>query len=81
MSTLLFYAGQLVEEVTTSKLLGLGLSRYIQTIHGQEIYDGGYLYMPYRSSKPNDWYRCDLTPYFTEDVPKELRLLVLLMER
>lgn len=80
MSALLFYAGQLVVELTTSMIQGLGLSRYIQTYIGPEIYNGGYLYSP-GSGVPYAWFRCDLTPVLTEDVPKELRLLVLLMER
>lgn len=79
MSALLFYGGQLVTEITTSMITGRGLGRYIQEAHGPEIYNGGYLYAPWRDSGPVDWWRCDLTPVLTGHVPKELRALVLLV--
>ena len=47
----------------------------IRTTHGHEIYQKGYLY----STKTGEWYRCDITPVLSADVPKELRLRVLIL--
>lgn len=59
-----FYAGLLYsEEPAFSKMWLLDLP------------DGAYVYF----TKPNEWYRKDLTPVLLEDVPKELRLQILLL--
>ena len=44
-----------------------------------EIYNGGYLLHPGFITTGVRWYRCDLTPVRDEYVPKELKMLVLLM--
>ena len=51
------------------------LERRSQFLH--EVPDGVYVYMPW--DKDVCWYLKDLTPVLIEDVPKELRALVLLM--
>ena len=79
MSVLLFYGGQLVTEITTSMITGRGLGRYIQEVHGQEIYNGGYIYAPWQPGYSCEWWRCDMTPCLVDHVPKELRALALLL--
>jgi hypothetical protein len=44
---------------------------------GYEIYNGCYIYI--KDEKPPNWYRGDLTPCLIEDVPKELRALLLIL--
>ena len=48
---------------------------------GAEIYNGAYVYSRRYAHVPteNNWYRMDGSPVFIEDVPKELRLLLLLL--
>ena len=60
----IFYAGLLYsEEPVFSKTWLLDLP------------DGAYVYF----TKHKEWYRKDLTPVLLEDVPKELRLQILLL--
>lgn len=40
-----------------------------------DVYNGGYVYQ----TGTREWYRCDLTPVLLEDVPKVLRMLVLVL--
>jgi hypothetical protein len=79
MRALLFYADRLVEIITLDMLTGVSLSRYILTTHGQEIYNGGYVYSRWRPKDPPEWWRCDSTPVLDDHVPKELKLLLLLL--
>jgi len=43
---------------------------------GSEIYNGAYVYV---KSPIDQWLRADHTPCLIEDVPKELRALLLIM--
>lgn len=74
----LFYANQLHTELEFHLNSLGGVAHHIYHQLGGEIYNGGYLYLP---SENHRWLRADLTPVLLEDVPKELRLLVLLMEK
>jgi len=71
-NTYIFYAGQLHSSFPTGSE---GLRGYRLARLGAEIYNGAYLFAPNKK-----WYRCDLTPVLDEDVPKELKMLVLLMD-
>ena len=71
----LFYAGLLVEHIAPT----LYLSLHIKSMHGQEIYDGGWVYAQWDKGRPYEWWRCDMTPCHIEHVPKELRALALLL--
>jgi hypothetical protein len=73
----LFYGNQLVAEIDHQS--GTSLGRRIKADHGQEIYDGGWVYAPWYSGRPYEWWRCDMTPCFIEHVPLELRVLALLL--
>ena len=45
-----------------------------------EVYQGGYVHgLRWAIMGSTPWYRCDRTPVLLEDVPKELRTIVLLM--
>lgn len=73
----LFYGTQLVGEIKSG---GSGsISSQIKALYGQEIYDGGWVYAPWNSTQPYEWWRCDMTPCHIEHVPKELRALALLI--
>ena len=63
-----FYANQLYKSVEVDR-------DYSLIDLGPEVYNGGYLIGSSRK-----WFRCDLTPVLDEDVPKELKLLALLMD-
>lgn len=67
----LFYANQLVEEIELSP----SMWRHIRETHGDEIYQGGWLFC----RDADEWYRCDSTPALLADVPKDLRVLALLL--
>lgn len=73
----LFYGNQLVAELTREP--GKSLSRRIKDLHGQEIYDGGWIYACWDAKSNPEWWRCDMTPCLIDHVPKELRALVLLI--
>jgi hypothetical protein len=77
MKAYLFYGNQLVEEL--ERRSGEPFGRRIKALHGQEIYDGGWVYAPWDKNQPFEWWRCDMTPVRVEHVPKELRALVLLL--
>lgn len=47
-----------------------------------EVYNGAYVYSPYTAKVDRidcPWYRSDCTPVLLEDVPKELRAYVLIL--
>ena len=71
-----FYAGLLYSQFST--LNGFLL---FKNQCGAEIYNGAYVYSRRYAHVPteNNWYRMDGSPVFIEDVPKELRLLLLLL--
>ena len=77
MKVYLFYGTQLVDEFEPQT--GSLLSRHIKTVHGQEIYNGGWIYAPLYRTQPYGWWKCDMTPCHIEHVPKELRALALLI--
>lgn len=77
MKSLLFYGGQLVQEFPDTCCPNL--SQYLHTNWGLEVYNGGYIYASKDHGKTWEWFRCDLTPVFHEDVPKEYILLELLL--
>jgi hypothetical protein len=80
MRALLFYANQLVDELEYPDPIGFNkLGRLVQSLYGHEIYNGGYLYAAVSDSTPCRWWRCDLTPLLDDEVPKELRLLLVLL--
>jgi hypothetical protein len=73
----LFYGNQLVD--VFEREVGKSLSRQIKDLHGQEIYDGGWIYASWGANSSPEWWRCDMTPWLLHHVPKELRALVLLI--
>ena len=76
----LFYGTQLVDAFDHTTVTGpVSLSRLVKDAHGQEIYDGGWIYAPWEVHLPFEWWRCDLTPCHIDHVPKELRALALLI--
>lgn len=80
MKAYLFYGTQLVgefDQITVRETPSL--SRRIKNAHGQEIYDGGWVYAPWVANQPYEWWRCDMTPARIEHVPKALRALALLI--
>ena len=47
----------------------------------EELYNGGYVQLQTNNfAVRSGWYRCDMTPVLDEDVPKTLKLLVLLLD-
>ena len=79
MKAYLFYGNQLVETFELLSRTHVSLGRRIKETHGQEIYDGGWVYGPWERNQPNEWWRCDMTPCLVDHVPKELRALALLI--
>lgn len=79
MKAYLFYGIQLVGEFDHNRHVIPSLSGRIKAAHGQEIYDGGYVYAPWQQGNPWEWWRCDMTPCLVDHVPKELRALALLI--
>lgn len=71
----LFYAGLLVEEHHQDSSMMIDHWPMKGVDVNDEIYNGGYIYQPVDQR----WYRCDFTPVLLEDVPKELRVAVLLL--
>lgn len=69
---LVFYAGLLYADTDMAEL------KLLHTTCGSEIYNGAYQYWV-GSHDSRAWYRMDGTPVLLDDVPKELRMLVLLM--
>lgn len=65
-----FYAGEVHDEFDSLSALKL-----FRTACDQEIYNGAYVHL--RTTK--QWYRMDGTPVLLSDVPKRLRVLVLLL--
>lgn len=76
MKTLLLYEGEVVQEFEPGPI---SLQQYLHSNWGLKIYNEGYVYAPSNTYRGSPWYRCDLTPVLLEDVPKELRVLVLLL--
>ncbi len=82
---IVFYAGLIYGEYVTQSDF-----RLLQTACDPELYNGGYVH--YSANHPAlqgafttdgksvQWYRMDGTPVLLDHVPKELRLLVLLMQ-
>ena len=77
MKAYLFYGNQLVSVWDRNGSEPFG--RLIKALHGQEIYDGGWVYAQYLIDSPFEWWRCDMTPCRIEHVPNELRALALLI--
>jgi len=71
MKLLLFYAG----------LLYGTYDKWPRKHEIPEVYDGGYVYCVESGSfgTRDHWYRCDATPYPTDQVPPELRMQALLL--
>lgn len=84
MKVRLYYHRQLIQEWEVNDfffLLGRGAEKSISTQvyeMGIEYYNGGYLWLGDLKAPPL-WRRCDMTPVLLEDVPKELRLLDLVL--
>lgn len=76
MKTLLLYAGELAQEFEPGRI---SLQQYTLSNWGLKIYNGGYVYWPTNPYNGSPWYRCDLTPVLLENVPKEYRVLALLL--
>lgn len=74
--TLLFYEGEVVQEFEPGRI---SLQQYTLSNWGLRIYNEGYVYWPSNPYRGSPWYRCDLFPVLIEDVPKELRVFVLLL--
>ena len=73
-----FYAGKLFRQCTSWEF------KEYRRGWGAEIYDGAFVYMNGFRLHPawgptSGWYRMDWTSVLIEDVPKELRLLLLLL--
>jgi hypothetical protein len=66
----LFYAGRIHIETDDARQMKID-------VVGPEIYNGGYIYTT--QDEPPCWYNCDFTPCLIEDVPKELRALLLIL--
>lgn len=67
---LVFYAGLLYEDYPAPPLP----ERIWKPCWPRDLPDGAYILNP-----DNEWFRSDLTPVLLEEVPKELRALVLLL--
>lgn len=77
MKKYVFYAGMLYGEYDGKVVSNHQLStRLLDT---PEVYNGCYILITYRAPFVQVWLRGDLTPVRLEDVPKELRVLVLLL--
>lgn len=76
MKSRLFYAGQLVGEYSS---WFPSMSQFLHTNWGLEIYNWGYLYASKDYGRTYEWFRADGTPVLLEDVPRELRMLNLLL--
>lgn len=63
-----FYGTQIYDRCDSTKEFKL-------SVVGPEVYNGGYVYSP----ESRKWYRLDLTPVLIEDVPKILRMLILVL--
>lgn len=76
---LVFYAGLLYREYNHDEFRN---ARYDWP---QDLYNGAWIYVHIRSERhlrfgvSPGWWKADLTPVLIEDVPKELRTIVLLM--
>ena len=64
-----FYAGLLYGEYTKETF------RTLQVQCDTELYNGGYAYR----ADERKWYRMDSTPFPTDQIPKELLVLTLLL--
>jgi hypothetical protein len=75
--TFLFYAGELVQVFEPGTFT---MDQYTHSTWGWEVYNGCYLYgCPTRFPVKPAWYRGDRTPVLEADVPKELKLLLLIV--
>lgn len=72
-----FYAGQIIWEGDAGKEFV-----NFRTVAEPEIYNGAWVYRKWPDSlaRTNPWYRMDSTPALEEDVPKDIRTLVLLLQ-
>jgi hypothetical protein len=83
MSVYIFYAGQLIAEVPKN----VTVRRFIMENYPPytEIYNGGFIFTRARLIGANSnfdptWLKMDSTPVLDEDVPPELKMLVLLLD-
>lgn len=74
MRVLLFHNNQLIKEWDAIT----GVSREIHEQMDNEIYQEGYIRVV-GSPHLDGWYRCDGTPFFSDCIPKETRLLALII--
>jgi hypothetical protein len=76
MKSYLFCGGELVREYAQ---IFPDMSEWLHGNFRLEIYNKGYVYTRKYHDRQRTWYRCDYTPVLLEDVPKEYRLLLLLL--
>ena len=69
MIFIVFYAGLLYGEYAAEGL------RLLQVQGDLELYNGGYVY----SKSERKWFRMDMTPLLDEDVPLNLKAMLLLI--
>ena len=69
MIFIVFYAGLLYGEYAAEGL------RLLQVQGDLELYNGGYVY----SKSERKWFRMDMTPVRDEDVPLNLKAMLLLI--
>jgi hypothetical protein len=78
MNILIFYGGKLYESLSIEDYARIKWSTYLSKLDA-EVRNGCYIYRGFTTTlNPVQWYRGDLTPVLLEDVPLELRGLVLL---
>lgn len=68
-----FYADQVHDEFDSTTMFNAW--RRDQVAANREVYEGAYIY----DKTVNEWWRMDMTPALLSDVPKRLRVLVLLL--
>lgn len=81
----LYYANQLVDDIE-SEFIPLNTAASIRKLHGDEIFQGGYLFLYQNIGgwirvemlSDSRWYKPNFTPLLTSDVPKELLTLELI---
>lgn len=80
MTIRVFYGGQLHKEFPVSDCMW-PMSTVSKALREEslEIYNGAYCHVTPSMSFLHGWYRADNTPVRENDVPKELRLLLLLL--
>lgn len=76
MKSYLFCDGELVREYDTDCPK---MDEWLHSNFRLGIYNRGYLFTRQFSDKDRQWYRPDYTPVLPQDVPKEYKMLVLLL--